>query len=171
MKSLARMLVVLGLAGCAIGTLCLMLHLQAAPVPQAFGSETLRDPASAPPTASEPVSIYVPLAARAIATPTLPYTFALPSNLPAAEALYPLTDAARAHLVQNGFVILEDAAQEQLSAAYTEIEPSHDVAVYVTSDAMLYLFHNVLDDLLKTVEKAAHLPHPGRYVPTRRRSR
>jgi hypothetical protein len=50
-------------------------------------------------------------------------------------------------------VILNAAGEESLTRAYRTIGSEEELAVFVTSDAALYLFHNVLDDLLKTVEK------------------
>jgi len=58
-------------------------------------------------------------------------------------------------LEAQGFVILGGASEEGLSEAYQTIAGDPDLPVFVTSDAMLYLFHAVLDDLLKTVEQDA----------------
>ena len=81
--------------------------------------------------------------------------FALPQGLSTVEKLYPVSETARRRLRRQGFVILDSVQEERLSRAYTTIADREDVAVFVTSDAMLYLFHNVLDDLLTTVEKHA----------------
>jgi hypothetical protein len=81
--------------------------------------------------------------------------FVLPPGLASVEALYPLNEVARTRLRQQGFVILDTAQEEELSQAYTTIAGQEDFAVFVTSDAMLYLFHTVLNDLLTTVEKDA----------------
>jgi len=79
----------------------------------------------------------------------------LPSNLPCVERFHPLSDTARARLCQQGFVILNTTREEYLSRAYQEIAGDEELAVFVTSDAMLYLFHTVLNDLLMAVEKGA----------------
>jgi hypothetical protein len=81
--------------------------------------------------------------------------FVLPPGLASVEALYPLNEVARTRLRQQGFVILDTAQEEELSQAYTTIAGQEDFAVFVTSDAVLYLFHTVLNDLLTTVEKDA----------------
>jgi hypothetical protein len=94
---------------------------------------------------------YAPLVARNFSRPT----FTLPSNLSAVEARYPLTSAARGKLQDQGFVILNTSEGESLSEAYMGISGVDDLPVFVTSDAMLTLFHTVLNDLLKTVEKGA----------------
>ena len=94
---------------------------------------------------------YLPLAAHNASSSD----YVLPSNLPSVETFYPLTDTARTRLRQQGFVILNTAGEESLSRAYEIIASREDLAVFVTSDAMLYLFHTMLDDLLMTVEKDA----------------
>jgi hypothetical protein len=95
--------------------------------------------------------IYLPLVAHGVSSST----YALPSNLSSVERFYPLTDTARTCLRRQGFVILNTAKEESLSYAYEVIASDQALSVFVTSDAMLYLFHAVLDDLLMTVEKEA----------------
>lgn len=80
--------------------------------------------------------------------------FELPTNLPAVEAIYPLSDAARARLRASGLVALPDRDVERLSNAYMRLFPEGHVPVFITSDVALHLFHNVFDDLLAEVEKA-----------------
>jgi len=89
--------------------------------------------------------------------------FELPANLPGIETIYPLSEAAKARLRANGFVVLPDVDVEYLSDAYWRLfEPfctpyvlpdEEKGSVFITSDAALHLFHNVFDGLLAEVEK------------------
>ena len=114
-----------------------------APIPPAHAGDD--------PPAEEPASVYLPL----IASHAQLLTFSLPADLPLVETLYPLTDTARLRLQQHGFVILDTVGEERLSQAYERLGSEPDLPLFVTSDAMLYLFHTVLDDLLLTVEQQA----------------
>jgi hypothetical protein len=80
----------------------------------------------------------------------------LPVNLPAVEAIYPLSETAKARLYASGFVALPDHDIERLSNAYMRLFAEEQVSVFITSDVALHLFHNVFDDLLAEVE-TAHL--------------
>ena len=80
-------------------------------------------------------------------------SFELPANLPAVEAVFPLSEAAKARLRANGFVALPDQEIERLSSAYMRLFSEEQISVFLTSDAALHLFHNVFDDLLAELEK------------------
>jgi hypothetical protein len=80
--------------------------------------------------------------------------FELPANLPAVEAIHPLSDAAKARLRASGIVALPDRDVDHLSNAYMRLFPEQQVSVFITSDVALHLFHNVFNDLLAEVEKA-----------------
>ncbi len=82
-----------------------------------------------------------------------PPPFELPANLPTVEAIYPLSEAARAQLRARGLVALSDQDVEYLSAAYFRLFPEKQVSVFITTDVALHLFHTVFDDLLSEVEK------------------
>ena len=106
---------------------------------------------------SSPVSTAKPpmKGLSALPEPTLPPpVFDLPANLPVVESVYPLSEAARARLRTNGFVVLPNQDIERLSEAYFGLFPREQVSVLVTTDVALHLFHNVFDDLLAEVEKA-----------------
>jgi hypothetical protein len=100
-------------------------------------------------------TVYLPLVAHATFSSEQSTTFTLPINLDHIAAHYPLTDVAHTRLEAQGFVILAGASEDRLSEAYSAIAGDLDLPVFVTSDAMLYLFHAVIDDLLKTVEQDA----------------
>jgi len=110
--------------------LCVLISLSVAP--------TTAKPAGAGPYISLPAS----------APP-----FDLPANLPAVEAVYPLSDAAKARLRSSGFVVLPEYDIQRLSNAYMGLFPRERVSVFITTDVALHLFHNVFDDLLAELER------------------
>lgn len=159
MKSFSRMTIVAALVCSAIAVLWLTVYAgneQSTQVPTGH-SRTVGelDPEGGGPTARLPMTIYLPLVAHSAISPAQPATFTLPANLSAVEHFYPLTDTSYTRLREQGFVMLEGAREERLSLAYENIAGEPELSVFVTSDAMLYLFHTVLDDLLKTVEQDA----------------
>lgn len=81
-------------------------------------------------------------------------SFDLPDNLPVVEAIYPLSEAAKARLRASGLVALPNQDVERLSEAYFGLFGQEQVSVFITTDVALHLFHNVFDDLLAEVEKA-----------------
>jgi hypothetical protein len=85
---------------------------------------------------------------------SLSTSFDLPDNLPVVEAIYPLSEAAKARLRVSGLVALPNQDIERLSEAYFGLFGQEQVSVFITSDVALHLFHNVFDDLLAEVEKA-----------------
>jgi hypothetical protein len=155
MKPIGRVLTTLFLASCAVMTLWLAFQVWAAPPSPVTHPKASQGPADGSLPLGEPITVYLPLVASTAVSATSPYTFPLPPNLPAIESLYPLTDSARARLRQHGFVILAGERHERLSSAYNYAGQHADVPIFVTGDAMLYLFHAVLNDLLKTIEKDA----------------
>jgi hypothetical protein len=82
-----------------------------------------------------------------------PLPVELPGNLPAVEAVYPLSEAARERLRSSGLVVLPDQDVERISGAYMRLFDEEQVSVFVTTDVALHLFHNVFDDLLAEVER------------------
>jgi len=80
---------------------------------------------------------------------TIPY----PSNMDAIEEIYPLDDAAKEKLFENGFVVLKDHEHEKISDCYQGLFGRSDVSVFITTDALLHTFHVVHDDMLKEIEK------------------
>ena len=124
MRSIGRLFVVVVLASCAVGVLWLAVRSQAISLPEPACAD--RGPAGGDVSAAGSISAYLPLVAR---DATVPYTFSLPSNLPAVEALYPLTDAARARLQEHGFVVLGAESERYLSRAYIRIAWEPEVLV------------------------------------------
>lgn len=80
--------------------------------------------------------------------------FELPDNLGAIESVYALSDAAKARLQASGMVVLPEQNIERLSSGYMRLFGETQVAVLITSDMALHLFHNVLDDLLVEIERS-----------------
>jgi len=162
MRANVRILIAMGLAGASLLVLLAAGQSWAEPVrPLYYQPGTITLDSSAVPLGSphaghglsgtvEP-RIYLPMVASNASWPDC----VLPSNLPCVERFHPLTGTARSRLCQQGFVILNATREEYLSRAYQDIAHDEELAVFVTSDAMLYLFHTLLNDLLMTVEKGA----------------
>jgi len=105
-----------------------------------------------------------PLAQATSLSSTSDAGFELPANLPFVESIVPLNAAAKARLRANGFVVLPDQEIERLSSAYMRLFAEDQVAVLITTDMALHLFHNVFDDLLIEIEKTHLLADLHRLV-------
>ena len=75
-----------------------------------------------------------------------------PINMDAVESVYPISGEAWEKLSQNGFVVLK-ATEDYISDCYWQLFGRHEVSVFITSDALLHIFHVVHDNMLKTIEK------------------
>ena len=71
----------------------------------------------------------------------------------AIEEVYPLDVDAEEKLAANGFVVLKDYERGNISECYMEFFDESDVSVFITTDALLHIFHVVHDDMLKEIEK------------------
>ena len=76
-----------------------------------------------------------------------------PINMAAVEEVYPLDAGAKEKLFENGFVVLKDYEHGNISDCYWNLFGQRDVSVFITSDALLHIFHVVHDDMLKDIEK------------------
>lgn len=76
-----------------------------------------------------------------------------PANMDAIEEVYPLDSAAKEKLLANGFVVLGDYKYDYLSDCYWSLFYRSEVSVFITSDAMLHVFHVIHDALLQDVER------------------
>jgi hypothetical protein len=76
-----------------------------------------------------------------------------PENLDALQEVYSLNEGALAKLYQNGFIVLKDIENPYLSEVYMNLFFKEDVSVFITSDVMLQIFHNIHDEMLKNIEK------------------
>ena len=76
-----------------------------------------------------------------------------PANMDAIEEIYPLDDDAKEKLFENGFVVLKDHEHGNISDCYWGLFGKSDVSVFITTDALLHIFHVVHDDMLKEIEK------------------
>ena len=68
-----------------------------------------------------------------------------------------LTDPARQTLQTNGFVVVPDAREMDMAAAYAKLSELQ-VPNFITSDSLLHLYHAQFDDILRTVETNQFLP-------------
>jgi len=75
------------------------------------------------------------------------------NNLNTIEQTYPLDPEARDKLNTNGFVVLDEYKHGYISDCYFKWCFEPDVSVFITSDAMLHIFHVVHDNMLKDIEK------------------
>jgi len=76
-----------------------------------------------------------------------------PANMDAIEEIYSLDDDAKKKLFENGFVVLKDHENGNISDCYWGLFGKSDVSVFITTDALLHIFHVVHDDMLKEIEK------------------
>lgn len=76
-----------------------------------------------------------------------------PVNMDAIEEVYPMDSGAKERLFEDGFVVLKNHEHDTISDCYWSLFERHNVSVFVTSDAMLHIFHVVHDDMLKDIEK------------------
>lgn len=76
-----------------------------------------------------------------------------PANMDAIEDIYPLDAAAKEKLFENGFVVLKDHEHGNISDCYWGLFGESEVSVFITTDALLHIFHVVHDDMLKEIEK------------------
>jgi hypothetical protein len=126
-------------AGCRVPS-------QAQPDP---GQVTLRVPAALP-TSFAQYYHAVPVAV----TPHAP-GYALPLDLLHTDnpgLAGDLSDAQTALLRQNGFVVLDAQAGDDLAEAYKSLKASGD-PVWITSDSVLHLYHLQFDQTLEEVEE------------------
>ena len=75
------------------------------------------------------------------------------NTLSTIEQTYPLDSKARDKLNTNGFVVLDEYEYGNISDCYWMWCFEPDVSVFITSDAMLHIFHVVHDNMLKDIEK------------------
>jgi hypothetical protein len=76
-----------------------------------------------------------------------------PVNMDAIEEIYPLDAAAKEKLFENGFVVLKDHEHGNISDCYWGLFDESNVSVFITTDALLHIFHVVHDDMLKEIER------------------
>jgi hypothetical protein len=76
----------------------------------------------------------------------------LPYNFGGLLELFPINETQQEILLTNGFLVLKDKWIEESSNFYLNIQDS-SVGTFVTADVMLHLFHTLLEDQLKKIEK------------------
>ncbi len=86
-------------------------------------------------------------------TPTNDSEIPYPANMDAIEEIYSLDDDAKKKLFENGFVVLKGHEHGNISDCYMSLFGKSDVSVFITTDALLHIFHVVHDDMLKEIEK------------------
>lgn len=94
------------------------------------------------------------LLSRAVAE--APTAFAAPPNLVELRAGSGLNPAAEKFLMQNGFVVIEARSEKSLQTAYPL--QHHVRPMLVTTDAMLQLWFDLHQDMLKNAEKQQFAP-------------
>jgi hypothetical protein len=82
-----------------------------------------------------------------------------PVNLEDVRSFEEFDKAAEEMLLKNGFVVLGSRNYDRLSDLYFKLfRTNDDITVFITTDALLHIFHIVYDNLLKTTEKTTLLP-------------
>jgi hypothetical protein len=93
-------------------------------------------------------------------TPGTPYP--APENLGDVRDFEPFDGTAEEMLLTNGFVVLGNSHYDRLSDLYFKLFGTNtEVPTFITTDAMLHIFHMVYDNLLKTAEKTSLAPKMG----------
>ncbi len=83
----------------------------------------------------------------------------IPENLDAVRKFEPFGKAAEEMLLKNGFVVLGNAEYDKLSDTYFSLfSDSSGVSTFITTDALLHIFHITYDDLLETAERVWLMP-------------
>jgi len=83
----------------------------------------------------------------------------VPENLDAVKALEPFDEAAEQMLLKNGFVVLGNVEYDRLSDTYFRLFLDNTgVSTFITTDALLHVFHITYDDLLETAERVWLMP-------------
>lgn len=83
----------------------------------------------------------------------------IPENLDAVKAFEPFDEVAEQMLLQNGFVVLGDIDYNRLSDLYFSLFlDDTGVSTFITTDALLHVFHITYDDLLETAERVWLIP-------------
>jgi hypothetical protein len=73
------------------------------------------------------------------------------------DNVYSLTQAEKSLLLKNGFVVTERKRAESFLAQYRDIY-NNDLPVFISTDAMLHVFHASYDAILKDVELQFLIP-------------
>lgn len=82
-----------------------------------------------------------------------------PENLGDVRDFEPFDKTAEEMLLANGFVVLGNTHYDRLSDLYFNLFGNNtEVPTFITTDAMLHIFHMVYDNLLKTAEKTSLAP-------------
>jgi len=81
------------------------------------------------------------------------FSYGNPINIEAIEGIYPLDPAAKEKLLRNGFVVLKGYEYDSISGCYYSLLNEYAVSVFITSDAMLHVFHVIHDGLLQDIER------------------
>ncbi|MFX0013703.1 MAG: DUF3160 domain-containing protein [Promethearchaeota archaeon] len=76
----------------------------------------------------------------------------VPYNFDELLELFPINVTQQEILLTNGFLVLNDKWIEKSSDFYLDIQLS-SVGSFVTADVMLHLFHTLIEDQLKKIEK------------------
>ncbi|MBN1695965.1 MAG: DUF3160 domain-containing protein, partial [Spirochaetales bacterium] len=85
-----------------------------------------------------------------IATPTpIP---GYPVNWYALQKAFPLSAKEEEKLIQNGFLVLRSPAMDTITEAYCDLADHIEVPSFITSDALLHIFHITYAHMLETVE-------------------
>ena len=76
----------------------------------------------------------------------------IPYNFDELLELFPINETQQKILLTNGFLVIKDNWIEKSSDFYLKIQLS-SVGSFVTADIMLHLFHTLIEDQLKKIEK------------------
>jgi hypothetical protein len=75
-----------------------------------------------------------------------------PINMDAILQIYSLSNSTQEKLFKNGFIVLSEHEYNYLSGCYFDLFQKEEISVFITTDALLHIFHTMQDDLIKNVE-------------------
>ncbi|MBN2440934.1 MAG: DUF3160 domain-containing protein, partial [Spirochaetales bacterium] len=86
-------------------------------------------------------------------TPEGPVEYDLPYNWDVITSTYSITADAEEKLIRNGFVVLDYIKGNSVASFYNSLTTRVDNGPFITTDAILHVFHLTYDHMLQTVEK------------------
>jgi hypothetical protein len=76
-----------------------------------------------------------------------------PSNWEGLKAVYTISADAEAKLLANGFVVLDYIKPGSISSCYNSLTTNIEISPFITTDALLLIYHLSYDHMLQTLEK------------------
>ncbi|RCV63104.1 Protein of unknown function (DUF3160) [Methanophagales archaeon] len=148
-KLLAILMVFVLVGNCTAMSSAESDELNATNIDSASSAEDTKNPKLAFSSYYQPVNISVNLT---VSPYPLPLNFSNITNMANLIANFELNERERELLGNNGFVIIDYGAVDDIVAPYKHIK-AKNIPIFVTSDTLLHLYHIQFDEILKGVEE------------------